>query len=65
MLCWAPVDRLMRGMTMAMPADVSDFARAGAVKSRDATIALRLAVWVAVALLPWAGIGALVGILLR
>jgi hypothetical protein len=51
-------------MTMAMPADISDFARAGAVKSRD-TIALRLAVWCAAALLPWAGIGALVRILLR
>jgi hypothetical protein len=52
-------------MTMAMPADVSDFARAGAVKSRETTIALRLAVWLAAALLPWAGIGAVVGILLR
>lgn len=50
---------------MAMPADISDFAREGAVKSRDTTIALRLAVWCAAALLPWAGIGALVRILLR
>jgi hypothetical protein len=50
---------------MAMPAEFSDFARAGAVKSGDARIALRLAVWVAAALLPWAGIGAVIGILLR
>jgi hypothetical protein len=51
-------------MTMAMPADISDFARSGAVKSSAAAIALRLALWAAAALLPWAGIGALVGILI-
>ena len=47
---------------MAMPADISDFARGGAVKS-PATIAVkRLAAMAAIVLLPWAGIAALVRI---
>ena len=50
---------------MAMPAEIGDFATGVAVKSRNAAIALRLAAWSATALLPWAGIGALVDMLLR
>lgn len=48
---------------MAIPADISAFANAGAVKS-PATIALkRLAAVAAIVLLPWASIAAFVRIL--
>jgi hypothetical protein len=48
---------------MAMPADISDFASTGAVKSPAARAVRRLAALAAIALLPWAGIAVLVRLL--
>jgi hypothetical protein len=45
---------------MAMLADISDFASAGAAKSPAAIVIKRLATVIGLALLPWAGIAVLV-----
>jgi hypothetical protein len=55
--------RRERETTMAMPADISDFASTGAVKSPAARAVRRLAALAAIALLPWAGIAVLVRLL--